>query len=613
MGAHIYAQMPTPSALKRDLGEGSFILESGNELKPYDRCVGDWLEKWAAERPDQLYIAERNGEAWRSLTYKAFRDEVRAIAQGLIDLKLPEGQPLMIISGNSIDHALMKMAAMHIGIPVTSVSVAYSLLSKSHDRLLGIVKRLRPAVVFAEDAKQFKGALEACAAVPVHIVSREQDQFPAALSLRQLSQTQPSAEVDKRFAQITPDTHAKYMLTSGSTGHPKVVVNTQRMMCSNQQMIAQCYTFVETEPVRVLDWLPWSHTFGTNHNFNLVLRNGGSFYIDNGKPVPSLIEATVRNLREVRPNLYFNVPKGYEALLEYLRQDPQLCDEFFSSLTLLFYAGASLSQPVWDELRSLCAQGGHDVFFTTEWGATETAPAITNVHWHLDKPGNIGIPMPGVSMRFVPNGSKLELRIKGPNVFTEYLDDPEITAQAFDDMGFYCIGDAGRLSDPNNPSAGIIFDGRVSEDFKLSTGTWVCVASVRAAVHKHFGPLLADVVVTGHDQDYIGLLGFPGEGLRALAGDTRGGFSGTELLAQTAVRDALLQALQAMAKEAKGSSQRACVLTLLDAPASLDLGEVTDKGNLNQRKLLETRKTYVERLYAEQGDDTVISLLSKNG
>lgn len=609
MGTTVYAQMPTPSAIKRELGDGSFVVESANPLQSFDRCVGDWLEKWAKKRPEQLYIAERAGDDWRSLSYKEFRNTVRSIAQGLIDLNLPAGRPLMIISGNSVDHALMKMAAMYIGIPVTSVSVAYSLMSKSHERLLGIVERLKPAAVFAEDGALFQAALNACDGIAVKIVSRGHDALSNAILLESLLKLSPSDEVDTRFSNVTPDTHAKYMLTSGSTGHPKVVVNTQRMMCSNQQMIAQCWPFVETQVPRVLDWLPWSHTFGTNHNFNLVLRNGGSLYIDTGKPVPGLIETTLRNFKEIKPNLFFNVPKGYEAILEHLRQDDELKNIFFSSLTLLFYAGAALSKPVWDELKSMCAETGHEVFFTTEWGATETAPAITNVHWYLDKPGNIGIPMPGMSMRFVPNGSKLELRIKGPIVFTEYLDDPDITKQAFDELGYYRIGDAGRLENPENPSEGIIFDGRVSEDFKLSTGTWVCVASVRDLVHKHFGSMVSDVVVTGHDRDHIGLLAFPGEALRRLADDAQSRLTGTELMSLPSVRSALKDALESMAKQAKGSSQRACLLSLLDAPPSIDLGEITDKGNLNQRKLLETRCADVQRLYDEKGHESLISLL----
>ncbi|GAA0790407.1 feruloyl-CoA synthase [Marinobacterium sediminicola] len=611
MSADVFAQLPNTRIAVESRADGVFIVRSETELGTYDRCVGDWLERWAEERPGQVFIAERHGSTWDEVSYAEFRTRVRAVAQGLIDLGLEsDGQrPLVILSGNSVDHALIKMAAMYIGVPVTPVSVAYSLMSRSHDRLQAIIAKLNPCAVFADDAELFRASFDACKGVDLFIASRNIEQGSGVHCLKAMLETEASEEVDRRFAAIGPDTHAKYMLTSGSTGTPKVVVNTQRMMCSNQQMIAQYWPFVETKAPRVLDWLPWSHTFGTNHNFNLVLRNGGSLYIDSGKPLPGLIGETIRNLRHVKPNLFFNVPKGYEVLLEQMRDDQALCQSFFSNLDMLFYAGAALSRPVWDELKQLCEATGNDVFFTTEWGATETAPAITNVHWRLDQPGNIGVPFPGVEIKFVPNGSKLEMRIKGPIVFNEYLHDPEKSAEAFDEEGFYRIGDAGLLQDPDNASAGIRFDGRVSEDFKLSTGTWVCVASIRAQVHKFFGDLVTDVVVTGHDRDYLGLLVIPGPRMRKLAEDKGGTMTGSELMQEPHVREELNTAMTLMAQVAKGSAQKVCRLVVLDTPAEIEKGEVTDKGNLNQRKMLETRGVDVERLYAEKPDQLVLSII----
>ncbi len=612
MGADVFSQLPSTRVAIETRAGGAFIVKSETELETYDRCVGDWLEKWAEERPGQVFIAERHGSTWDEVSYAEFRTRTRAVAQGLIDLGLPndDQRPLVILSGNSVDHALIKMAAMYIGLPVTPVSVAYSLMSRSHDRLQAIIEKLNPCAVFADDAELFRDSLDACAGSnDVFIASRNIKDGSVIHSLKKMLELEVSEEVERRFAAIGPDTHAKYMLTSGSTGTPKVVVNTQRMMCSNQQMIAQYWPFVESQAPRVLDWLPWSHTFGTNHNFNLVLRNGGSLYIDSGKPLPGLIGETIRNLRHVKPNLFFNVPKGYEVLLEHMRDDEELCNTFFGNLNMLFYAGAALSRPVWDELRQLCEATGNDVFFTTEWGATETAPAITNVHWRLDQPGNIGVPFPGVEMKFVPNGSKLEMRIKGPIVFSEYLKDPEKTAEAFDDEGFYCIGDAGQLQDSSDASAGIRFDGRVSEDFKLSTGTWVCVASIRAAVHKFFGDLVMDVVVTGHDRDYLGLLVIPGPRMRKLAEDRDGSMTGSELMQEPHVRDELNTAMTLMAQVSKGSAQKVCRLVVLDTPAEIEKGEVTDKGNLNQRKMLETRQADVERLYAQKPDELVLSII----
>ena len=611
MGEDVFSQLPTTGVAVEKFADGSFVVSSETELEAYDRCVGDWLEKWADERPGQVFIAERHGRTWDEVSYAEFRTRVRAIAQGLMDLGLPNNdqRPLVILSGNSIDHALIKMAAMYIGIAVTPVSVAYSLMSRSHERLQAIINKLNPCAIFADDAELFRTSFEACKDTQVIIASRNIEQGSTIHCLKTMLENDVSAKVDCLFAAVGPDTHAKYMLTSGSTGTPKVVVNTQRMMCSNQQMVAQYWPFVASKAPRVLDWLPWSHTFGTNHNFNLVLRNGGSLYIDSGKPLPGLIGETIRNIRHVKPNLFFNVPKGYEVLLEQMRDDEELCQIFFSNLDMLFYAGAALSQPVWDELNRLSEATGNDVFFTTEWGATETAPAITNVHWRLDKPGNIGVPMPGVQIKFVPNSSKLEMRIKGPIVFNEYLNDPDTTAAAFDDEGFYCIGDAGQLQDPDRAAAGIRFDGRVSEDFKLSTGTWVCVASIRTNVHKFFGDLVTDVVVTGHDRDYLGLLVIAGPRMRKLAEDKDGTMTGSELMQEPHVRDELNTAMTLMAQVAKGSAQKVCRLVVLDTPAEIEKGEVTDKGNLNQRKMLETRQAEVERLYATKPDERVLSII----
>ena len=605
----VFEQLPTPLASVSTDDQGVIIMESDMALLPYARCVGDWLEKWAQQTPDAILVGEPlrlanpEAEGWRTLTYQAFRDQVRQLAQGMLTLGLSPQRPVLILSGNSIDHALIKMAAMHVGVPVTSLSVAYSMFAGKYDRLVAAVERLTPGLIFAEQGQTFAQPLASLKGDHQVVVSSGLEaladvQQPVML-LATLADAQVTALVDERFAEINPETPAKYMLTSGSTGHPKIVVVTQRMMCSNQQMIAQCYPFVESTPPVVLDWLPWSHTFGTNHNFNLVLRNGGSLYIDDGRPMPGMVEKTVANIREIKPTLFFNVPKGYEALLPMLQQDKSLASAFFANLQLVFYAAASLSEPVWKALKALAAEQGKDPLFSTEWGSTETAPANTNVNWRLDKAGNIGIPMPGVALKFVPNGSKLELRVKGPNVFKEYLHDREKTIDSFDLDGFYKIGDAGRLADPTNPSAGVLFDGRVSEDFKLSTGTWVCVATMRKRVVEAFDGLVSDALITGHDQDYIGLVVFPSPGIYQLGGDSSGQMTAADLLANPPLQQAFVAALDAVNAQAKGSSQRIAKVVLADQAPSLDLGEVTDKGNLNQRKLLDTRKDLIASLYAD--------------
>jgi feruloyl-CoA synthase len=609
MGTSVFAQMPVPSARMNVDDNGVMIIESNIPLQSYSRCVGDWLDVWARETTDKLFIAERRQGEWFGYTYGEFREKVRSLAQGLINHGVAGKGPVLILSGNSVNHALLKMAAMYIGIPVTSLSVAYSMFPGKYDRLKAAVESLDPALVFAEDGLEMGNALAAVRHNRLVMLANNSAAVADCLSLDELCGCEVSDEVDRLFGLVEPATHAKYMLTSGSTGHPKMVVVTQRMMCANQQMIAQCLPFVETTPPVVLDWLPWSHTFGTNHNFNLVLRNGGTLYIDEGRPMPGQIEATIANIRDVKPTLFFNVPKGYEALLPYLEADKTFAAAFFEKLQMLFYAAAALSVPVWNDLKRLAAEQGAEVFFTTEWGSTETAPANTCVHWRLEKAGNIGVPMPGVSIKLIPNGSKLEIRVKGPNVFDEYLNEPEKTAESFDEEGFYRIGDAGRLAEPGNPSAGILFDGRVSEDFKLSTGTWVCVATIRQRLQEQFKGLVSDALITGHDRDYLAVVVFPSPGIRALAGDPTGNMSAAELLASGTLAAVLLDGLQAIAGHAKGSSQKICKLLLADTPASIELGEVTDKGNLNQRKLLDTRRELIERIYSEKDDATVLSII----
>ena len=612
----VFDQLPTPSVTMTTDERGVITLESDMPLLAYSRRIGDWLIKWAGQKPDTVFIAERAGtdcvqaSAWRTLTYGEFYRQVQHLAQGMINAGLDGSRPVIVISGNSVDHALVKMAAMHIGIPVTSLSVAYSMFPGKYERLVSACERLNPALVFAQQGRQFSQALSALNGDHQVLVSDGQQALPEVrqkiTTLAAMMDCPVTEQVQQRFEATGAENPAKYMLTSGSTGHPKVVVVTQRMMCANQQMIAQCWPFLEKTPPVVLDWLPWSHTFGTNHNFNLVLRNGGSFYIDEGRPMPGLVEKMAANIKAVKPTLFFNVPKGYEALLPLLQTDKKLAGAFFANLQLVFYAAASLSDMVWCSLRELARHHGRDPLFSTEWGSTETAPANTNVHWRLEHAGNIGVPMPGVSLKMVPNGSKLEVRVKGPNIFREYLQAPDKTAESFDNDGYYRIGDAGRMADPENPSAGIIFDGRVSEDFKLSTGTWVCVATMRKRVIEAFDGLVSDALITGHDQDYIGLVVFPGPDIRRLAGDITGSGSGKELLSNQIVRSTFESALAVINARARGSSQKIQKVVLADSEPSLLEGEITDKGNLNQRKLLDTRRDLITRIYSDSSCDSIV-------
>jgi feruloyl-CoA synthase len=583
-----------------ELPGGAFVLRSPEPLGTPVRAVGDWLERWARDTPDAPFLAERDPTAtdgWRRLAYGQTRKQVGRLAQGLLDRRLAEGAPVVVLSDNAIDHALLTLAAMYVGRPVCAVTPAYSRMTNDHAKLARIVERLRPALVYASGAQAYAPALAAIAAAgfrgPV-FCSTGADALPGAEPLAALAERAETAAVRAAFDAVTQGTHAKYLLTSGSTGLPKVVVNTHGMLAANQQQIAQCWPFLRREAPRLLDWLPWSHTFGANHNFHLALSAGGSLAIDDGRPAPGLIERTVRNLRDVKPNLYFNVPRGFDVLLPFLESDRELAREVFGAMRLLFYAGAALPQATWERLEAVARDcGAEPPWFTSAWGATETSPLVTSVHWRIGRAGCIGLPAPGTEVKFVPNGGKLEMRVKGPQVFAGYRDAPELTAAAFDDDGYYRIGDAGRLVDPARPEAGIAFDGRVAEDFKLTSGTWVSVGTLRLALVSALSPLAQDAVITGHDRDEVGALLFVSPQGRALA--------------PAALCDAVAAKLAALNRAAGGaSSQTVARVLLLDEPPNLDAGEITDKGYVNQRAVLERRAAAVDRLHAG-GDDVIRS------
>ena len=511
-----------PRTVRIDFDDGSFALRSPMALKPYARCIGEWLERWARETPDALAFAERDetGEGWRKLDYRALRHAVGAVAQGLLDLELPVGKPIVILSDNAIDHAVLMLAAMHIGRTACSLSSAYSRMAKDPSRLHGMLQALKPGLIYASDAQVYGGSLAGCGVEAVTVFSRNADAHPGAMAFDRLLAAKETPAVMQAFAQVLPDTHAKYLLTSGSTGKPKVVINTHRMLCANQQMMAQTWRFLSQEKPVLVDWLPWSHTFGANHNLHMVLCHGGALYIDEGRPASGLIEKTVRNLREVKPTLLFNVPRGFDMLLPFLEADDALAAEVFSRLRLAFYAAAALAPSTWQRLEAVArrVRPTRPLWLTTSWGATETSPAITSAHWKLDGAGCIGAPLPGLELKFVPNGEKLEMRVKGVSVFPGYRDAPRETAEAFDEEGYYRIGDAGFLANPGEPTYGVIFNGRVAEDFKLSSGTWVSVGTLRVKLVSLLAPHVQDVVLTGHDRDEIGMLVFPGPQAASLSG-----------------------------------------------------------------------------------------------
>ena len=588
-------QLAPRRTVKTDLGDGVFTLHHPEPLGRFARCVGEWLERWARETPEALAFAEPDAASgWRRLTYRALRQQVGAVAQALLDLQAPADRPVVVLSDNALDALVLGLAAMHIGRAVCTVSSGYCRLAQGDfTRIHGILSTLQPGLVYASDAALYAPALATAPVAGAAVVfSRGAESRAGALSFAALQAARETPAVQTAFNAITPDTHAKYLLTSGSTGQPKVVINTHRMLCANQQMLAQVLRFVERDKPRLLDWLPWSHTFGGNHNIGLVLRNGGTMWIDDGRPLPGLIDKTIAHLRDVQPNLYFNVPRGYEMMLPALEADDDLARRFFADLKMVFYAGAGMPDATWRRLEAVASRVREDpVWFTTSWGSTETSPAITSVPWRLERPGVIGLPLPGAAVKFVPNGGKLEMRIKGPHVFPGYRGNEEATAQAFDDDGWYRIGDAGFLQEEDNPGSGIVFNGRVAEDFKLTSGTWVSVGMLRLAVVTALAPLALDVVMTGHDRSEIGVLIFLSEAARKLPQDE---------VAAT-VREAL-------GSMKGGSSQVPTRALLLPDGPSMAAGEITDKGYINQRLVLLRRTAEVEALYASPPSARVITL-----
>ncbi len=589
--------------------DGTMYIRSRQALEDYHDTIGQPLEHWAKVAPDRVYLAQRDADGnWRKLTYAQTLDKVKRIGAALLRRGLSKDRPIVILSGNDIEHALLGLAAMMVGIPYAPISPAYSLMSSDFGKLRMIVELLTPGMVFAADSMAFGKALYATIPDDIELVVTRNPLGDRPTTLfADLIGDEDTRGVDAAHAQVSPDTIAKFLFTSGSTGTPKGVINTHRMLLSNQAMLRGSLAFVKDEPPVIVDWLPWSHTFGSNHNFNLVLVNGGSFYIDDGNPTPPGAPKTARNLREIAPTIYFNVPKGFEALIAHFRADETLRRNFFSRLNVLFYAGAGLNQATYDEMNDIAVETtGERVIFISSLGSTETAPAALACTFDFGRPGNIGLPCRGVELKLVPNEGKLEARLRGPHITPGYWRQDNHTQAAFDDEGFYKLGDALKFADPNDPDKGLLFDGRIAEDYKLSTGTWVSVGPLRGKFIDHFAPYVRDVVLAGADRDFIGALVFPDiEACRKLAGL---GLNATpaDIVVAPTVRLLFAERLFTLAAEAKGSSTRVERLILMAEPPSLDKGEATDKGSINQRAVLGTRAVLVEELYAETPSANVI-------
>src|SRR5271156_6613870 len=594
----------TSGASAAELADGAMLVRPDETLSPYPKVLTDRIAHWAEVAPTRICVAKRDESGqWRQWTYAQVLAATRSIGQALLDRELSADRPVVILSENDLEHLLLMLGGQHVGIPTAHISPVYSLVSSDLAQLRHCFNILTPGLVFVSNGEKYRRAIEVAVGDDMDLViTSAPPEFRKATLFSELEATPPTSAVDAAHERIDPDSPAKFLFTSGSTGSPKAVINTHRMLCSNQQMIAQIFCFLQDEPPVLLDWLPWNHTFGGNHNIGIALYNGGTFYLDDGKPGPDVIQETVRNLREISPTVYFNVPKGYEDLLPAFRADRKLREKFFSRMQLLFYAAAGLSQPVWDAYRALALETcGERLVMVTGLGATETAPMAIQATWETDQAGVIGIPIPGVEAKLVPRGTKLEVRVRGPNITPGYWRQPELTAQAFDQDGFYNFGDALKFVDPADVNKGFLFDGRFSEDFKLASGTWASVGPLRSRILSHFAPYVRDVVITGRDREDVGMMVFADvHACCTLHPSLVPALPLTEILGHESVRTKFFELLETCAASSTGSSNRITRAIIAEEPPSLDAGEITDKGSLNQRAVLDRRSAIVAELYAPQ-------------
>jgi len=588
-------------------GDGALIYTSADEMRPVARTTGDWLHRWANEAPERTFLAERYGAGWRELSYAEALDAVQAIGAALLARGLGPDKPVLVMSGNGVDHALLALAGQYVGVPVVPLAEQYSLIHGAHGRLRHAIELVNPALAYVVDAEQYGEALALDALDGIEVVASQTRGRPGVTPFSTLLRGDAGIDLAAAHAATGPDTVVKILLTSGSTSAPKGVPTTNKMMCTNQAQIADALPFVTARPPVLVDWLPWNHVFGGSHNFNLVLANGGTLYIDDGKPVPALIARTVENLSMISPTISFNVPVGFAGVLAALKDDEALARRYFAELDMIFYAGASLPQEVWTGLEDLARRHrGAVPLMTSSWGLTETAPAALLQHEPTDRSGIVGVPMTGVEIKLLPDEAepaRMEVRVRGPNIFTGYMGSPEKTAEAFDDEGFFRTGDAMRFVDPENPDRGLKFDGRLSEDFKLLTGTWVRAAQLRLDMLAALGPIAKDVVITGADRSQIGVMIFPDTGELAREGFAPAADNGA--LSCRLLRGEIARRLAVRAREVSGSSSLVSRAIVLADPPDMGAGEVTAKGNLNARRILDARRPLLDRLYDDSDPATI--------
>jgi feruloyl-CoA synthase len=600
------ARVLRPDIVVRREADGTIRAHSPHPLGPYPERLTEKLDYWAATAPQRCFLAERNaGGAWTRLTYGEALARVRRIGQVFIERRLSSDRTVLILSGNSIEHALVALAAMYTGVPYAPAAPAYSLQVRDHGTLGRLVDSMRPGLIFAADGVAFEPALRDVAG-DIEVVTSTPPRSLRATPLHELEATEATGAVDDAHARVNGATVAKILFTSGSTGRPKAVINTQRMLCSNQEQICTVMAFLRDAPPTLCDWLPWNHTFGGSHNFGMVLYNGGTLYIDEGRPAPGAMDQTIANLRDVATTAYFNVPRGFELLLPALRKDEAFRRHFFSQVRALFFAAATLRPEIADGMQQLAIESaGRPVPWITGLGATESAPLALCTGPLLSTATHIGVPVPGVELKVAPIDGVLEARLRGPNITPGYWRDQESTRAAFDEEGFYRMGDAIAPVDPEDPSVagGFVFCGRVHDDFKLSTGTWVRVGSVRSRLLAELGGIALDVVLAGHGRECVAVLIFPNlPACRALAPGT----SDPSLLADLRVRDVFAERLARYNAAYPGSSTSVFRALLLDTPPSLEAMEITDKGSINQRAVLTRREALVEQLWSSTVTDVLL-------
>lgn len=583
-----------PHAATMERRTGDLLMTSRTPFDPVVSNTGVWLDKWAGETPSNIFLAERSGDGWREMGYAEVRDAVRAIASSLAARGMGASTPIVILSGNSLDHALLSLGAQYAGVPTVPLAEQYSLITEAHDRLVYVLNKVRPTMAFVDDASRYGPAILRPELEGVEIVASLTESAPVKVTpFAELLRGDSGVDLAGVHAKVGPETLAKILFTSGSSSDPKGVLTTQKMMCANQAQIASVLPFLKERPPRIMDWLPWNHVFGGSHNTLMMLAHGGSLYIDNGKPTSSGFPQTVRNVIDKPGTLSFNVPVGFAMLVHEMETNMALRKAYFGDLDMLFYAGASLPQEVWTRLEEMAIEiRGKLPLMISSWGMTETAPATLMVHEPIGRSGVIGVPLPGTEIKLIPDDEmRCELRVKGPNVMTGYWGDAEKSAAAFDEEGFLITGDAVRFVNPDDPDRGLIFDGRVSEDFKLLTGTWVQAGRLRLDALEHLRGLVQDVVICGHDRGEIGLFIFPKPG--QVHGDT----TSEGAVIDPELQSAIENRLRAMAKTASGSARRITRAIILAEPPSLKDSEMTDKGSLNVRKVITRRADLLERLY----------------